>query len=496
MPLNLTTWAQIKGTMLLRRRLSLAMGRRSTRMQSDVSRRQRLAMICSLSLGVLLLIGAAVLSFFKPQGTVGEKVILADRDSGQIYARINDRLYPALNGISAQLATGSASKPEFVLGSEIRKWPTGPLIGIPGAPSQMPVEVPAKSQWAVCDSVDFTSGSSVVTETTVLAGSLAPGKVTPMTDGLGAVVSFNSKTYLVHDGVRSEVALDDGAVTAAVGIGSDAEARPVSRAVFDAIPANGELSRPVIPGAGSASNLGLGSGIVVGSIVRSSSPDGSSQLWVVLRSGVQQITPVVAQAIASSASFGTEAATAVAPDVLARAPHVQDLDFSAWPTRAVRLATRAANVLCLNWSRTGTAQDQQASVTTGVSAGLPLSADQLERVSHLVRDSRPGNQATSVYFAPDAGNWFQATGTAADSPARESFWWLSPSGVRYGVNPDSGDLKALGLTREPAVAPWSILGLLAPGPRLSQSEALRQQNTVTAKDEVETLPTQQATSGN
>ena len=42
---------------------------------------------------------------------VGQSPIVGNRDTGALYAKINDRLYPALNLTSARIATGSATGP-------------------------------------------------------------------------------------------------------------------------------------------------------------------------------------------------------------------------------------------------------------------------------------------------------------------------------------------------------------------------------------------------
>ena len=41
--------------------------------------------------------------------------------------------------------------PTWVKASEIAKYPTGPMIGIPGVPDGLPVTASAVSAWSVCD---------------------------------------------------------------------------------------------------------------------------------------------------------------------------------------------------------------------------------------------------------------------------------------------------------------------------------------------------------
>ena len=64
---------------------------------------------------------------------------------------VDGRLHPALNLISARLISGQASNPTFVKAAELDKYPQGPMVGIVGAPTQMPIRTGLDSQWAVCD---------------------------------------------------------------------------------------------------------------------------------------------------------------------------------------------------------------------------------------------------------------------------------------------------------------------------------------------------------
>ncbi len=49
----------------------------------------------------------------KPAGLVGQSAIIGNRDTGALYAKINGRLYPALNLTSARLAVGNAASPDL-----------------------------------------------------------------------------------------------------------------------------------------------------------------------------------------------------------------------------------------------------------------------------------------------------------------------------------------------------------------------------------------------
>ena len=133
MPLNLSNRDQNSGHLFYNRRLRAAVTRFSVRMKHD-DRKQQAAVALSI---VFVLIGMgwmALLHFLKPAGIVGDSSIIGNRQTGAVYAKIDGRLYPALNLTSARLAVGSSSAPTWVTAAEIAKFPTGPIIGIPGVP--------------------------------------------------------------------------------------------------------------------------------------------------------------------------------------------------------------------------------------------------------------------------------------------------------------------------------------------------------------------------
>ena len=65
------------------------------------------------------------------------------------------------------------------------------------------------------------------------------------------------------------------------------------------------------------------------------------------------------------------------------------------------------------------------------------------------------------------------------SDTRESLYWISPQGVRYGIDWDQSTLQALGLSPAAAVqAPWPIVRTFAPGPAISRTAALLARDTL------------------
>ncbi|MGB3523310.1 MAG: type VII secretion protein EccB, partial [Mycobacterium sp.] len=169
MPLSLSNRDQNSGHLFYNRRLRAATTKFSVRMKHD-DRKQTAAIVLSI---VLIFIGMGwmlLLNVLRPAGIVRTSSIVGDRDSGAIYARIDGRLYPALNITSARLAVGNAQVPTWVKPAEIAKYPTGPMIGIPGAPTSLVANTGAASAWAVCD----TAGSPRRAEPPVVTAIAGP----------------------------------------------------------------------------------------------------------------------------------------------------------------------------------------------------------------------------------------------------------------------------------------------------------------------------------
>ena len=82
-----------------------------------------------------------------------------------------------------------------------------------------------------------------------------------------------------------------------------------------------------------------------------------------------------------------------------------------------------------------------------------------------------GPSVDSVYVRPGSGEPVIVTGAESRSTRAQSRFYVSDSGVRYGIaEPQSA--AVLGLSAEPAPVPWPIVSLLPPGPTLSRTAAL------------------------
>ena len=121
------------------------------------------------------------------------------------------------------------------------------------------VSAPQMSRWAVCDTAANTIGGSPVV--TGIDGELTLGEpAAELGSAEGLLLSYGPTTYLVANGHRMAVDMVHGAVTGPLGITAGMSATPMSRGLFDALPAGGPLVVPLLAGAGDTVCGGLGAG--------------------------------------------------------------------------------------------------------------------------------------------------------------------------------------------------------------------------------------------
>jgi type VII secretion protein EccB len=479
MPLNLSNRDQNSGHLFYNRRLRAAITRFSVRMKHD-DRKQQAALALSM---VLVLIGVgwmALLHVVKPAGLVGESSIIGDRDTGTVYAKIDGRLHPALNLTSARLAVGTAATPTWVRPSEIAKYPTVPMIGIPGLPGDLGVTAQPTSAWSVCDTAAVRGRATAPTVTSI-AGELPDlGRATPLGSPQAILATHKGVTYVIWGGHRSAINLADRAVTFNLGLDPGlTRPIPVSNALFDAIPATEPLSVPRIPDRGAPSRWIPYA--TVGTILQTRNVKGAvSGFYVLLTGGLQKITSFVADLLRTANAGGPVAPRLIGAGTVIDIPAVDALNVDYYPRGRLSFVDTAANpVTCVEWRKqTG---DPQASITVLTGRGLPVPIEQEPRLVKLVRDNRATDsvEADQTLVLPGAANLIATTSGVITSDSRESLYWVSPQGVRYGIQLDAQTLQALEIDPGAAVqAPWPIVRTFAPGPAISRGGALLEHDTV------------------
>ncbi|OHU93100.1 type VII secretion protein EccB [Mycobacterium talmoniae] len=496
MPLNLSNRDQNSGHLFYNRRLRAAITRFSVRMKHD-DRKQQAALVLSM---VFVLIGVgwmALLHVMKPAGLVGQAAIVGDRDTGQVYAKIDGRLHPALNLTSARLAVGSAARPTWVTAREIVKYPTGPMIGIPGVPDDLGVTAGSVSAWSVCDTA-AAPGSGAAPTVTAIAGELSVfGRAAPMGPAQAILARHKDATYVIWGGHRSAIDPTDRSVTFNLGL-DPGVTRPIaiSNALFDALPATEPLVVPQVPEKGTPSVWVRDA--TVGTVLQTRDANGAvSGFYVLLPGGVQQITSFVADLLRTSDAQGYPTPRLVGPDKLVNIPVVDVLDVDYYPRGRLQFVdTTASPVTCVGWQKQSS--DPQAAVAVLTGRGLPVPTGMDARLVRLVRDDRAPDsvEADQTLVLPGAANLVATTSGVATADTRESLYWVSPQGVRYGIQWDQQTLQALDLDPRGAVqAPWPIVRTFAAGPAISRDTALLAHDTIAGHGAVAPVSRAETTGG-
>ena len=479
--LGLSTRTQVTGYQFLARRTAAALTRWQVRMEVEPGRRQSLAVVASVSAAAVICLGALLYSFLSPSGQLSESPIIADRDSGALFVRVGDRLYPALNLASARLIAGRPDNPHKVRSGQIIEQPHGPLVGIPGAPSEFLPTNPAASSWLICDTVANIQGVNVQSPVTVTVIDGTPDLTSHrrVLDGPDAVVlRYGNDSWVIREGRRSRVKAVDRAVLLPLGLTPEQveHARPMSAALFNAILEGPELLVPMVPDGGTPAEFPDAPG-PVGTVFVTPQISGPQQYSVVLRNGVQTVSPVVARILQNAGATAGGEPAVVAPPALAKMPVVTGMDLSAYPDSPLQVTDVRENPsTCWWWERSGGESRARIRVVSGPT--IPVAKSQMDKVVSLVKAGNTGGEeADRVYFGPGYANFVATTGNDPGSATTETLWWLSYSGVRFGV-PGVDERKALGLFDDPTPAPWVALQLLARGPTLSRSDAMVRHDTL------------------
>ncbi|MRH89365.1 type VII secretion protein EccB [Nocardia sp. SYP-A9097] len=464
MPAQLTTRAQVNGYRFLLQRFEHALVRRDVRMLHDPMRIQFRSLITGLVLAVLATGGCAVLAYLHPQGQVGDAKIVMGADSGALYAVVDKTLHPVLNLASARLITGSSESPTSVEDAKLTASPRGPLLGIPGAPAALPGPAQSgESAWTLCD--DVTSGL----KTTVLDGipELAP-QIHAAGTGDALLVAKDDATYLVYDGKHARIDMGSAPIVSALEIQA-MRPRQIGIGLLNATVAAPDLAVPLIPNLGAPSAV-RGGGIAVGSVVRIEGLSAQTP-FVVLADGLQKISEFTAQVLRSANSMGLTAIPVLSPDAIMGVPMVHTLPVDEFPVgHPAIVMPDVGPVACAAWARNG--HDQVARLRLLIGMRLPLATG--VQPMTLVASTA----AASAYIPAATGEFVQVTGVEPDSTRRDGLWYVTDTGVRFGI-PDAATAAMLGLT-EPKLAPWQIVGQLPSGPMLDRSSALIARDVVHA----------------
>ncbi len=462
---------QVTGWRFVMRRIASGVALHDTRMLVDPLRTQTRAVLMGVLLVITALVGCFVFSLIRPNGSAANNPILADRSTAALYVRVGEQLHPVLNLTSARLIVGRPVNPTTVKSTELDKFPRGNLIGIPGAPERMVQNTAKDANWTVCD-----AASGPASGVTVIAGALdsTGARAATLNAGHAVLVRNSASTWLLWDGRRSRIDLADHAVTGALGLGTDIPSpRPIAVGLFNAIPEAPPLSAPAIPDAGSPPRFGLPVSAPVGAVVQAQALEGTLY-YAVLSDGLQPISPVLAAILRNSNSYGLDQPPRLGADQVAKLPVSRTLDTSRYPDQRISRVDAARDpVTCVHWSKPAGATANSLSLLSGSALPVPEAMHTEDLVG-----AGTGGTASRVALAPGTGYFTATVGQNAASPTAGSLFWISDTGVRYGIDNEGGvngpakTAEVLGLNPPATPIPWSVLSLFAPGPTLSRADAL------------------------
>ncbi|MGN6336350.1 type VII secretion protein EccB [Mycobacterium sp.] len=478
---------QVTGWRFVMRRIASGIALHDTRMLVDPLRTQSRAVAMGAVLLITGLAGCFVFSLIRPNGTVGTNAVLADRSTAALYVRVGDDLHPVLNLTSARLITGHAVDPTMVKSTELDRFPRGNLIGIPGAPERMVQNPSHDANWTVCDAIsDPAQGGHAAHSSgvTVIAGrpDSSGARAASLASQQAVLVDRDGSTWLLWDGRRSQINLTDHAITNALGLGQNNSElpapRPIAVGLFNAIPEGPSLTAPSIPNAGAPAPFSVPApiGAVVVSYALDQSSSGAPRYYAVLPDGLQQVSPVLAAILRNTNSYGLDQPPRLGADAVAKLPVSRMLDTGRYPDQQISVVDAGKSpVTCAYWSKPAGAATSSLNLLSG--SALPI-AESIHTVDLV--GGGAAMSATRVALAPGTGYFTQTVGGGPDSPGAGSLFWVSDTGVRYGIDNEAEHsaaghgktVEALGLNGSPVPIPWSVLSLFANGPTLSRADAL------------------------
>lgn len=292
------------------------------------------------------------------------------------------------------------------------------------------------------------------------------------------VLRYGGDAWVIREGRRSRIDATDRSVLLPLGLTPEqvTQARPMSHALYDALPVGPELVVPEVPDDGAAATFPGAPG-PVGTVIVTPQISGPQQYSLVLTDGVQTLPPLVAQILQNAGRPGNTKPVTVQPSSLAKMPVVNRLDLSAYPDDPLNVMDIRDNPsTCWWWERTAGENRSRVQVISG--PNIPVAPHEMNKVVDLAKADMSGREAEQVYFGPNFANFVAVTGNNPAAQTTESLWWLTEAGARFGVEDTKEAREALGLGLTPSPTPWVVLRLLPQGPTLSRADALVEHDTL------------------
>lgn len=493
---------QVRAYRFATRQMEWAITQGDPLLHSDPGQLPRRWTLVSMFVGIALLVGFGVFGLIKPAPNWRESALLLDTDSGTLYVNRAGTVYPALNLTSALLAsdseTAGRSVPKEVSADDLFDAPRGALMGIPGAPGQLPAQSDLLGpQWGVCDSVTLDESRADPADYPTIVSSVVIGQPTPgmaLNDNEALLASIDpggptEVDYLIWNGHRSRIDPTNQVIAEALQL-ADARPRSISVGLLNAIPEVAPITVPEVAQTGSATGgfavtAEDGTALLVGAVFKVARAGNPDTFHLVHADGVEQISATMADLLRfQGAADG--ALPNVAPRVLAAAPAARSglVASEALPATVPRLIDVANEPLvCAGWEASG------GEPRWVVTAGAMLPTD-----SPAVVLAGTNSQAgvSQVLIAPSHGAVVKeyVQGQSASDLAR--IYLVNDLGVAYPLTSIDA-LRKLGFNAEPGIAPKQVLDLLPRGPVLDLAAASQLWDAIPDPASMTAAPTNEST---
>lgn len=477
MPTDPTTKSQVQAYRFVVRRMESALVRKDSVMLHEPMRTHLRASGVGLILGVLGLAAFFVVGLFSPTDKLNSNEIVIVKQTGQVFVVPDSdpiRVIPVPNVTSARLlfaAFSDLSEPpetRDVESSALVGIPREPATGLPGVPESLPTpDMLVGGDWSVCDTAEIreelpNAQARPTLTTTAVIGVPGPGGPLGENEALLVEEESTGATYLVHDGRRGRVDLNDPAVGHAYGL-IGVVPRKVSTGLLNAIPEGHSLNPPDIPGAEQPSRFPQLSGVQVGDVVQVNLAGGQESFFLVLEQGTQKVERAVANLIRFDHGSSTDFREVPPKDItgVPTAPQAGQQDFTDFPAQVPKIrAITETLVACAVWH--GTEAQPMITVSAGEQALLEQSVQ--------LPGAGGGQTADRVLVEPAKGALVRGV-VPGQRPDTGVIWLVNDQGFAYRV-PSIEVARALGLGEKITTAPEPVLGLLPAGVALDPQQAL------------------------
>jgi len=396
------------------------------------------ALVIAIGLTVAVLLAGVFYGLVQPglpSDWQNGRLVIA-KDTGARYVSVQGTLHPVINTASARLLIPSG---DFAIvntdSRTLSKLPTGPAVGIVGAPDTLPA--PAKlvnSSWTACIADDGKLDVSILSSPGATASRLA------------AVVKSDGRHWVISDGKRYEI--DGGradAVLRAAGINALSPVTVPTQWLNLFTPGT-PLAPVVIDNAGASvkgTALRVGQGIHI-----TGTPD--DKRFVLQSDGsLAELSPLAWQLYQLGSGRNSGTATEVTAASVATLPTAQANAIGAgWPAHTFASIGTDERACALS------THDPQGNPTTVLATRSALEKD-----------------PSGITVTPGAGALVRAQGHGEQSSGMITL--VDSTGTAYGLpGADEETIRRLGYTTGAIGSVTdSWIGLLSPGPPLSSSTA-------------------------